>query len=81
MTSLPHRRRLRHECRASCTNPGFGNNCQNTPWFVLMLPFIEQGCALQFVQCLRSAPKGLGLPGITLNSTVLHDQDRVVPVP
>jgi prepilin-type N-terminal cleavage/methylation domain-containing protein/prepilin-type processing-associated H-X9-DG protein len=26
-----------------CTSPGFGNSCQNTPWFVLMLPFIEQG--------------------------------------
>ena len=25
-----------------CTSPGFGNNCQNTPWFVLMLPYIEQ---------------------------------------
>ena len=25
-----------------CTRPGFGNNCQNTPWFVLMLPYIEQ---------------------------------------
>src|SRR5271170_4501924 len=28
---------------APCTSPGFGKNCQNTPWFVLMLPFIEQG--------------------------------------
>src|SRR5262249_24083869 len=26
-----------------CTSPGFGRGCQNTPWFVLMLPFIEQG--------------------------------------
>ncbi len=25
------------------TSPGFGGNCQNTPWFVLMLPYIEQG--------------------------------------
>ena len=25
-----------------CTSPGFGNGCQNTPWFVLMLPYIEQ---------------------------------------
>ena len=25
-----------------CSSPGFGNNCQNTPWFVLMLPYIEQ---------------------------------------
>jgi prepilin-type N-terminal cleavage/methylation domain-containing protein/prepilin-type processing-associated H-X9-DG protein len=28
---------------ALCTSPGFGNNCQNTPWFLLMLPYIEQG--------------------------------------
>ena len=27
---------------ALCSSPGFGNNCQNTPWFVLMLPYIEQ---------------------------------------
>ena len=26
-----------------CTGWGFGNGCQNTPWFVLMLPYIEQG--------------------------------------
>src|SRR5262249_20951419 len=25
-----------------CKRPGFGQGCQNTPWFVLMLPFIEQ---------------------------------------
>src|SRR4051812_9430438 len=24
-----------------CKSPGFGQGCQNTPWFVLMLPFIE----------------------------------------
>jgi prepilin-type N-terminal cleavage/methylation domain-containing protein/prepilin-type processing-associated H-X9-DG protein len=28
---------------APCTGFGFGNSCQNTPWFVLMLPYIEQG--------------------------------------
>ncbi len=26
-----------------CTGFGFGNGCQNTPWFLLMLPYIEQG--------------------------------------
>jgi prepilin-type N-terminal cleavage/methylation domain-containing protein len=25
-----------------CNSPGGGGGCQNTPWFVLMLPFIEQ---------------------------------------
>ena len=24
------------------TSPAFGNGCQNTPWFILMLPYIEQ---------------------------------------
>jgi prepilin-type N-terminal cleavage/methylation domain-containing protein/prepilin-type processing-associated H-X9-DG protein len=26
-----------------CGSWGFGNGCQNTPWFVMMLPYIEQG--------------------------------------
>ena len=26
-----------------CSGFGFGNGCQNTPWFVLMLPYIEHG--------------------------------------
>ncbi len=26
-----------------CKSPGFGQGCQNTPWFLLMLPYIEQG--------------------------------------
>ena len=26
-----------------CTSPGFGNGCQNTPWFILMLSYIDQG--------------------------------------
>jgi len=25
-----------------CSGVGFGNQCQNTPWFILMLPYIEQ---------------------------------------
>ena len=25
-----------------CNSPGGGGGCQNTPWFVLMLPYIEQ---------------------------------------
>ena len=28
---------------ALCTSPGFGNNCQNTSWFALVLPYMEQG--------------------------------------
>jgi prepilin-type N-terminal cleavage/methylation domain-containing protein/prepilin-type processing-associated H-X9-DG protein len=26
-----------------CTSPGFGHGCQNTPWFILMLGYIDQG--------------------------------------
>src|SRR5215831_17324238 len=26
-----------------CSGYGFGNDCQETPWFVLMLPYIDQG--------------------------------------
>jgi prepilin-type N-terminal cleavage/methylation domain-containing protein/prepilin-type processing-associated H-X9-DG protein len=25
-----------------CSSPGFGKNCQNTPWTLLMLPYMEQ---------------------------------------
>ena len=27
---------------APCSSPFFGNGCQNTPWFVLVLPYLEQ---------------------------------------
>jgi prepilin-type N-terminal cleavage/methylation domain-containing protein/prepilin-type processing-associated H-X9-DG protein len=54
---------------APCTSPGFGHNCQNTPWFVLALPFIEQ------VTLYNSFNAAIGTEGplyygIACNSTV-----------
>jgi prepilin-type N-terminal cleavage/methylation domain-containing protein/prepilin-type processing-associated H-X9-DG protein len=52
-----------------CTSPGFGNNCQNTPWFVLVLPFIEQG---PLFNSFNSAigTEGPGYVGLGMNSTI-----------
>ena len=53
-----------------CTNPGFGNNCQNTPWFVMMLPFIEQGALYNSFNA-SIGTEGPALLGFIVNSTVL----------
>jgi prepilin-type N-terminal cleavage/methylation domain-containing protein/prepilin-type processing-associated H-X9-DG protein len=58
---------------AICTSPGFGNNCQNTPWFLLMLPYIEQGTLYNSFNASMGmeGPSISGLPGgFILNSTV-----------
>jgi len=52
-----------------CTNPAFGNNCQNTPWFLLMLPFIEQGPLYNSFNASIGI-EGPGLLGYVINSTV-----------
>jgi prepilin-type N-terminal cleavage/methylation domain-containing protein/prepilin-type processing-associated H-X9-DG protein len=52
-----------------CTSPGFGDNCQNTPWFVLMLPFIEQG-PLYSAFNASIGMEGPGLLSLVINSTV-----------
>ena len=44
-----------------CTSPGFGNGCQNTPWFLMMLPYIEQG------PLYNSFNASIGMEGITLS--------------
>jgi prepilin-type N-terminal cleavage/methylation domain-containing protein/prepilin-type processing-associated H-X9-DG protein len=58
---------------APCTSPGFGNGCQNTPWFLLMLPYIEQ-TALYNSFNASIGMEGVqisGLPGgFIINSTV-----------
>jgi prepilin-type N-terminal cleavage/methylation domain-containing protein/prepilin-type processing-associated H-X9-DG protein len=51
---------------AVCTGPGFGNNCQNTPWFVLMLPYIEQG------PLYNSFNASVGMEGPALQSLVIN---------
>ena len=58
---------------AICSSPGFGNNCQNTPWFVLMLPFIEQGPLYNSFNASigMEGPESGRLPGgFIINSTV-----------
>jgi prepilin-type N-terminal cleavage/methylation domain-containing protein/prepilin-type processing-associated H-X9-DG protein len=56
-----------------CSSPSFGHNCQNTPWFVLMLPFIEQGSLYNAfnasIGTLGPNPQGVPL-GFVMNSTV-----------
>ena len=52
-----------------CSSPGFGNGCQNTPWFVLMLPFIEQGPLYNSFNASIGI-EGPSLLGYLVNSTV-----------
>jgi prepilin-type processing-associated H-X9-DG protein len=52
-----------------CTQFGFGNNCQNTPWFPLMLPFIEQAPLSNSFNAAIGI-EGPGLAGFVINSTV-----------
>jgi prepilin-type N-terminal cleavage/methylation domain-containing protein/prepilin-type processing-associated H-X9-DG protein len=52
-----------------CTSPGFGNNCQNTPWFLLMLPFLEQAPLYSSFNASIGI-EGPGLMGFVINSTV-----------
>src|SRR5271165_4576189 len=49
-----------------CTSPGFGNNCQNTPWFVLMLPYFEQG------PLYNSFNAGFGMEGPMLGGFLVN---------
>ena len=56
-----------------CTSPSFGHNCQRTPWFVLMLPFIEQGPLYNAFNASigTEGPHPQGVPlGFVMNSTV-----------
>jgi prepilin-type N-terminal cleavage/methylation domain-containing protein/prepilin-type processing-associated H-X9-DG protein len=57
-----------------CKSPGFGRGCQNTPWFVLMLPFIEQGPLYNAFNAsigIEGPPVGSApLGGFVINNTV-----------
>ena len=57
-----------------CKSPGFGRGCQNTPWFVLMLPYIEQGPLYNSFNAsigIEGPPVGSApLGGFVVNSTV-----------
>ncbi len=52
-----------------CSSPGFGNNCQNTPWFILTLPYIEQTTLYNSFNASLGT-EGPGFLGIQVNSTV-----------
>jgi prepilin-type N-terminal cleavage/methylation domain-containing protein/prepilin-type processing-associated H-X9-DG protein len=54
---------------AMCTSPGFGNNCQNTPWFILMLSYIDQAPLSNSFNFSIGA-EGPGTAGFVINSTV-----------
>jgi prepilin-type N-terminal cleavage/methylation domain-containing protein/prepilin-type processing-associated H-X9-DG protein len=54
---------------AICSSPGFGHNCQNTPWFVLMLPYFEQGSLYNAFNATVGM-EGPGLQGFVINSTI-----------
>ena len=58
-----------------CTgsSPAFGNGCQNTPWFILMLPYIEQAPLYNSFNAAigMEGPNIPGYPvGFLVNSTV-----------
>ena len=55
----------------ACTGPGALRSCQNTPWFVMTLPFIEQGPLYNaFNVALGSeGPVALGLPPLAWSMT------------
>jgi len=52
-----------------CTSPGFGKNCQNTTWFVLMLSQFEQGNLYNSFNASIGI-EGPSLLGFIVNSTV-----------
>jgi prepilin-type N-terminal cleavage/methylation domain-containing protein len=68
-----------------CKSPGFGQGCQNTPWFLLMLPFIEQAPLYNSFNAsigMEGPPVGSApLGGFVINSTVITTNDSFVPVP
>ena len=52
-----------------CNAPGGGSGCQNTPWFVLMLPYIEQAPLYASFNASIGV-NGPSLLGYIVNSTV-----------
>jgi prepilin-type N-terminal cleavage/methylation domain-containing protein/prepilin-type processing-associated H-X9-DG protein len=54
---------------APCTSPGFGKNCQNTNWFALTLPYLEQ-TALSNSFNFAIGTEGPGFLGLGVNSTI-----------
>jgi prepilin-type N-terminal cleavage/methylation domain-containing protein len=52
-----------------CSGFGFGNGCQRTPWFILMLPYIDQG-PLYSAFNASIGFEGPSFLGYVVNSTV-----------
>jgi prepilin-type N-terminal cleavage/methylation domain-containing protein/prepilin-type processing-associated H-X9-DG protein len=52
-----------------CSGFGFANGCQETPWFLLMLPFIEQGPLFSAFNASIGI-EGPSFQGYVVNSTV-----------
>jgi prepilin-type processing-associated H-X9-DG protein len=55
-----------------CGSPGFGRGCQNTPWFILMLPYIEQGTLYNSFNAAIGIEGPPVLQGFIINSTVMQ---------
>jgi prepilin-type N-terminal cleavage/methylation domain-containing protein/prepilin-type processing-associated H-X9-DG protein len=53
-----------------CSGFGFGNGCQETPWFVLMLPYIEQGPLFSAFNASIGI-EGPSFLGYVVNSTII----------
>jgi prepilin-type N-terminal cleavage/methylation domain-containing protein/prepilin-type processing-associated H-X9-DG protein len=67
-----------------CTNTDFGHNCQNTPWFTLMLSQFEQGTlysALNFDIGTEGPMTGGGPLGLWVNSTVMTSRIAMFQCP
>jgi prepilin-type processing-associated H-X9-DG protein len=56
-----------------CAGAGALRGCQNTPWFVMMLPYIEQAPLYNSFNASLGSEGSvtLGLPGLSANSTVM----------
>jgi len=67
-----------------CADTNFGNGCQNTPWFVLMLPLFDQGAmynAFNFSVGMEGPMTGSGPMGFTANSTVMTTKIGIFQCP
>ncbi len=54
-----------------CKSPGFGRGCQNTPWFVLMLPYIEQATLYNAFNAAIGIEGPPVLQGFLINNSVI----------
>ncbi len=58
-----------------CTSPIFGNGCQNTPWLLLVLPFLEQQTmanSFNYSIGVEGPQSGYVPSGLLINSTILQ---------